>query len=345
MRSCFQARAISRPLGPLPFARCNNAPRNQIQRPLAVGLQKRSFHLPDASTVIDTMVSLGHGLIQTTHSVTGLPWVASIPLAAAAFRLVVGISLQRFTLLDAGKRARLTPILMSWWKCERKQEMDRQRAAQPFVVPAVVKVQTQKKYRQKRKELFKRWKVRPWSRFSMLAQFPFWLAILESLRRMTGMPVGLLGVIQTWYSNPPSESIAPLEPSMATEGALWFPDLLAADPYCALPVILSGILLANINSGWTTKSSAEIAEIKRLAPGDVPKARANKVLKWGLNLVAISMAPMCIRAEVPAGLLLFWISSTSFATIQTKLMRKRYIVPTPKPCSNITVGSAAEAKK
>lgn len=285
---------------------------------------------------------MSHGFLQLTHSMTGLPWFASIPLAAAAFRLLVGVTFQRWTFIDAGKKARLSPLLLSWKTAHAKELMDASRAASTneFVNPQLVKTWTLAFYRQKQEELYKRWNIRWWHKYAIFAQFPFWLAVLESLRRMTGMHMGLLGVIQLWVNdNVPSESAVPLEPSMATEGALWFPDLLAADPYYALPVMLSSILLANINFGWKKKTSEEIAQ---LPAREAFRARAMNGLRTGLNLVALSVAPTCVRAEVPAGLLLFWISSSGFATLQTVLMRKRYVVTAPRPCRDKGIVGAAK---
>lgn len=66
-------------------------------------------------------------------------------------------------------------------------------------------------------------------------QIPLWVTLSYALRNMTGFFSEL---------SPPFCTASPA--SMAGEGALWFPDLTAVDPYLILPVFLAATNLLNI---------------------------------------------------------------------------------------------------
>lgn len=73
-------------------------------------------------------------------------------------------------------------------------------------------------------------------------QIPVWVAASVTLRGMTGvegLPTWLRGLGKIGGE-------AWVEEALATEGALWFGDLLVADPYLVLPMGFSFLLFANI---------------------------------------------------------------------------------------------------
>ena len=69
--------------------------------------------------------------------------------------------------------------------------------------------------------------ILPW------VQLPLWITLSLALRNMTGFFPGL---------SPPDEVMA----SLASEGALWFHNLILPDPYYILPFILAASNLLNI---------------------------------------------------------------------------------------------------
>src|SRR5690606_8129487 len=176
-----------------------------------------------------------------------------------------------------------------------------------------------KRWKRATRRLYQRWKARPWVSYVTILQLPAWLSVMESLRWMVDGPGGLLRWIQSWGKTVDTESttaLIPVAESMSTEGALWFQNLLVADPTWILPIMLSGAVLTNIRLGWKVPSADVIADMPRK---QALRQRAWKGLRTGLQLVACSLAPMMIQAEVPAGLLVYWISSTLFATAQTQI--------------------------
>ena len=114
------------------------------------------------------------------------------------------------------------------------------------------------------------------------------------------------------------ESGISIEPSFATEGALWFPNLLVADPQMILPFMLSGVILLNL-----TKSTGTGVWQKRLMRS--------------LGVVGLAMGPLTLH--FPSALLIYWISSTMLAYVQTAVLDKMMPIKQPvvpcKPRRNI----------
>jgi inner membrane protein COX18 len=119
-----------------------------------------------------------------------------------------------------------------------------------------------------------------------------------------------------------------IEPTFATEGALWFPDLLAGDPTGALPVLLSASIILNIRNGWHKTSRKELA--------DMPKLQMLQNSFWGglrifMQVLAVNVGATTYFYEMPTALLIYWISSTNIATFQTWFMNKYMFAKPPLP--------------
>jgi inner membrane protein COX18 len=115
------------------------------------------------------------------------------------------------------------------------------------------------------------------------------------------------------------------DPSMATEGCLWFPDLTVADPLHVLPFALSAILLVNV----VPRSRLAWRQFLGLDP---PAVTWTGNLKWrlriqrGLLVVAVAIGPLTIH--LPAALHLYWITSATLAQVQSFIVGK--FIPMPK---------------
>ncbi|EEP77093.1 predicted protein [Uncinocarpus reesii 1704] len=200
----------------------------------------------------------------------------------------------------------------------------------------MAEVQSQLLLRKKMKELYKRWNIRPWTRYAPWVQLPVWLTMMESIRRMVGMSGGLLNIIQSWVEKHPEAPKVPIVQSLSTEGALWFPDLLVADPNGVLPAILAATVFTNVTWGWKTQSPEEIS--KMVLRKERIKARGLGILKRTFQASALLLWPVMTMSEVPAGMLIYWISSTLFATAQTRILPKIIAAkPTPTPCKEKVV--------
>ena len=292
--------------------------------------------------MIDISVSISRGLLHGVHSVTGLPWFASIPLTAFLVRMTIGLPQQWWTRSQVEKRSRLTPMLTAWRKVHQKRVMDSYTQNGQTVTPSVATKMVTRALKKTESQMYKRWRIYKWAPYSIVLQFPVFLSMMEALRRMVGMDGGLLTVLKAGFGETSGENVVPLEPSMATGGALWFPDLLAHDPTHVLPVVLATTLYLNISLGWKPKSEVEIAT---LPPRAAFNARILNKLRFGLQCVPFYIAPSMIAAQVPSGFLLYWISSTLIATLQTKIIKDRFTaVPVPRECYSRHVGSVHDPK-
>lgn len=133
--------------------------------------------------------------------------------------------------------------------------------------------------------------------------------------------------------------VVPIEPSFATEGALWFPDLLLPDPHVTLPFILSITLLANISHAeWTARQL-----------GTKPTAFRRR-LGNAFKIVALAVGPLTL--SMPSAIHVYWISSSVFALGYNVLMHwYSPLVAGVKPCKerrfarSLVVYSAREDQK
>ncbi len=115
------------------------------------------------------------------------------------------------------------------------------------------------------------------------------------------------------------EAVVPVEPSLATDGMLWFPDLTAADPMLVLPFMLSGIMFLNIYSGQ-----------HRGIPGVAMTRRRIRIMR-ALGVVALAVGPLTL--QIPTAMLLYWVSSGMFAYWQNLLIDHYMPIKSPvKPC-------------
>ena len=161
-----------------------------------------------------------------------------------------------------------------------------------------------------------------------LLQFPIFYTFAETIRRMSGARSSLLGMIVEKLPNTseggdnvgaiaqtstPSEFY--LEPSMASEGALWYENLAAADPTHNLSFILSATTFAHV--WWSSREATSLR---------------SKVVRRLLLSGAVLILPLTLN--LPSAVLLFWLSSTCGAILQRVVLTSLY--PVPKPITKCT---------
>ncbi|EPE07539.1 mitochondrial export translocase oxa2 [Ophiostoma piceae UAMH 11346] len=122
-----------------------------------------------------------------------------------------------------------------------------------------------------------------------------------------------------------SDAISVLsEPSIATGGCLWFPDLTAADPYHVLPFALSAMLVVNI----LPSSDAGRRMLFGLPSADgsvVTQSAMSRGIQRSLLIMSFSVG--FVTMNFPAAIHLYWLSSagTTYAISRTL----RYLKPMP----------------
>lgn len=277
----------------------------------------RSFHGSPRPQFYEATVASAQSIFDGIHSVTGLPWAYTLPLAALTIRTTLVLPLVVYGRRANQKQMALSPLVTSWTHQLRRQTM----AEVGHLGPVAAERTLLKKMRKKRSEIYKRWDCGLWKNYLSFFQLPVWLVAIEAVRKMCGKEVGLLGMITrsiTGGSDAPEGAAAALESgkelSLATEGALWFPDLIVPDPHLILPFMLSGVIFANLYNS-TSKN-----------PTVFQKRFMN-----AMKLVALAIGPLTLH--VPSAMLIYWISSSSIALGQSLMLEKLMPVKPPVvPC-------------
>lgn len=231
-------------------------------------------------TFVEAAVTQTQELITTFHAVTGTPWCLTIALVALGLnftRLPFTIYARRLE----QRRVELVPLIHAWHARISKSTPPSPGKSADRLVNEV-----EKKVMKKQKEIYRDFGLQVWrAAGGVILTLPLWLGIMESLRRLCGGPVGILGSL--FFNKDPasnaaaaiaattpapslladafpavvdpasassigtiSDAIIPaattLEQSLATGGLFWFPDLLVADPQHILPWVLSCTIAANL---------------------------------------------------------------------------------------------------
>ncbi|KAJ5647669.1 hypothetical protein N7490_004041 [Penicillium lividum] len=284
----------------------------------------RHFHpTKPAPSLINVALDASTGLIHGVHNVTHLPWVASIPLTAVLVRTAIGFPLQFFTRIHARRERDIAPgfgprsheKVHAWTAQTRKQ-----------------------------------WGVNSWYKFLTFAQLPVWISLMESIRGMCGSTNGLvpwlLSLIEPTQEGA-AEAVKSLhltvEPTLANEGALWFPDLLAGDPTGALPALLTASILLNVNLGWKQVSMLEMSDMPKL---QMYQSFLFTGMRVFIQVLAVNVGLSGWYHEMPTALMIYWITSTNVATIQTWVLDKFLFSRPPIPAyktKNIKFSQAGDS--
>ncbi|KAJ5582165.1 hypothetical protein N7535_000785 [Penicillium sp. DV-2018c] len=276
----------------------------------------RHFHptRPASFSTINLILDSSTAFIHGVHNISCLPWAASIPLTAVLVRTFVGLPLQIYTRLQARRENQLKVISSAWARAYMKKH-----AGEP-------PNKWRGDYHKKTVELYNRWGVSRTYRPIMFLQVPVFIALMESLRGMSGNNRGifawLLSLIEP--AQDPASATQSLhltvEPTFATEGALWFPDLLAGDPTGVLPALLTVSILSNVMIGWKTKTLEEMSELPKLQMYQEASFRGLRVF---VQALACYVGLAGFASEMPTSLLLYWITSTNVATLQTWILENK----------------------
>ncbi|XP_072165698.1 cytochrome c oxidase assembly protein COX18, mitochondrial-like [Diadema setosum] len=238
-------------------------------------------------------VHYAESVFQFGHSLTGLPWWASIALTTFTLRLVLTLPLAVYSQNIRARVENLQPEVIALAKRafvqrfapRAKQEQWSEKRAQRAFVGLV---------RRYSRELYVRDNCHPAKgSILFLVQLPMWILLSLSLRNMTG------AFAERMYVDPAS-----IVPELASGGTLWFASLTVPDPTGILPVLVGILNLANI-------------EMHALHKGRVTRVQryVNNTLR-GISLIMIPVA-----AYVPAAMTLYWTVSASYGLGQNILLK------------------------
>ena len=278
----------------------------------------RYFHAsprPRAS-VIETCCSQSFELMNSLHGSTGLPWVCILPITALAIRTTFVVPLNIWSRINLKRLSEIQPLLLSWMP---KIQKDVYRS-NPLLGKGAYLRMVKQEHKKKTVEIRKRFGISMWSAYVPLLQLPIFLVFIETIRQMCSMSSGLLGLLASWISGEEYHSTISVQASLADEGALWFPNLLSPDPYYVLPVVLSGLLYANIAYNQRRQKI-------------LGSSRTNQRAILTTVMKGFSIGMLLVTPQLPAAMLVYWVSSSGLALLTTFVLdRVIPIAPAMIPC-------------
>lgn len=284
---------------------------------------RRPFHVTSPNLLLNETFAATHSLFQNLHTVTGLPWVVTLPVTGFIIRFFVIGPISTYSHIIGQRRTALQPLKNAWLQTIRRKTVEEHSKLGPSECNRIVS----KTFAAKTSEIDSRHGTQIWKGFLPYIQIPVFLTMIETLRKMCDTNPGLLGLLIRSTGNAengdpsnPEEQIdhskVLLEPSLANEGALWFPDLLVPDPLLILPFILSGSLLANI-----------FYHSRQVQSKNKWQRRINNSLK----ILALAIGPLTL--QVPSAMIVYWISTSAFALGYSVILQRRIpLVPVVTPC-------------
>lgn len=265
----------------------------------------RSFSF-EPTLVVNTLTES----LQSVHAASGLPWWALIPLTTIALRGVWTLPLAVMQRLRIRKQNSLRPIIAATGPVLRqnlaKKALKAAKQADTLSLAALVApirnmkyeeimVLSTKETRKRQKKLFRAHGVQLYKNFFLpAAQVPLWVCLSLTFRNLSGW--------STW-----DVGAKPLDPTLYTEGALWFQDLATSDPLHFFPLAVGVIALVNVE--WTFKTFSLMRSSKKLLRPTITDSLANVSRMAVVFLMAISL-------HAPSALTLYWLSSQVFSLVQ-----------------------------
>ena len=286
---------------------------------LPIGYRIRSFHQSRElqSSILDSCCTQVHDALTSLHATTGLPWLLTLPLVAVLVRSTIFVPFAIWSQVNLRRATSVKPLIFAW----ERIIVNRVMKEHSQLGPDACKKLADASKKEKRLELYQTFGIRRWLAFTPLLQLPVFLLTIETIRRMCDGRGGLLSFIAEKLGDSSEDTVSiPLETAMATEGGLWFPDLLVPDPLLILPATLSLLLYANVSDyGNFLKRS------------NVTPSRFQVGLSRAMKLVALAMFPITLK--LPAGMLIYWVSSAAYALLTKALLSLAMPLPSvPDPC-------------
>lgn len=328
--------------------------------------QRRNFSGAD---IAHTLLRSSQWLITNIHEVTGTPWCLSIPLVAFAVGVCMRAPLTFISHRMACKRAKLGPLIQAQ---TAMIGLGLRKKAVPNLRKKVASLMTERSRTLVRAFAGSERK----SLIGGLLTLPVFVSNVEVIRRMCAGPLGLLGNLvfgaSAGNSQSPNATTAqtgadsasaattigtelgdhvasvsqnvgfpiPVEPTFATEGCLWFPNLLESDPLHILPFAVSALLVANM----IPENIAARRELFGLAPvsGErhaVLMGQNNKRRAFQRTMLILAFAIGPITMDLPAAVHLYWVSSAGFSLAVSKGLKRFMPIPknTIKPCHGMEI--------
>lgn len=279
----------------------------------------RSFHASTPNrTVFDSIIPFTHDIFQAIHSVTGLPWGLTIPLASVLAKLAISVPLQVASLRSVQRQKELSPLLFTWQNKFRYDLLKEEKKTGIRKGGEEATKQVALQLTGKRDEIYKRHRIYPRLKYAPLLQLPIWLCFMDTLRCMCGL--------ESRFPTT-TETLVHQEPGFETGGILWFENLLADDSTLS---VATGIAMLYITAGSTAiKDFMSDNQDQNKRP---KRSYVQERLSEFMIMYALMIPIVAIIEHIPSALMLYWFSGSLFAIIQRPLMERMLkMPPVPQP--------------
>ncbi|KAJ4357823.1 uncharacterized protein N0V89_002399 [Didymosphaeria variabile] len=278
----------------------------------------RAFHAtaPRKDAAVDALLYLPHEMISLIHAY--VPWYATLPLSAFIIRGLLVTTAGSYAHALTARYIGTHPVRQALAYQKRQELMLRGGYSNPKQARTAIA----KAVKEEVSALDKRWNCTIWGQASWtIAQIPIFFTMAEIIRQMCGTRDGLLGIglstlgLKSGTGTVHGVALDPnpwFQPSLADEGMLWFPDLLAADPF--LPFCVSALMFTNV---YMSKQGLSAD------PDAAPTF--SKMVRRGLMGASLLVGPLC--QDLPAALMLYWAGSTSSVILWNFWLDWRYPAP------------------
>lgn len=259
--------------------------------------------------------------LQQIHTLLGLPWWACVPAVCVALRASVTLPLAVYQRRLVQRQTLLRPLVSAWApvlrlklaaQAQRLRKVGQETGAVLELTSMTgdhVRLLAAKEQRRRQKRLFAKYHCQLWKTLLLpTVQLPLWVVMLGTLRRLCGWDSAFLmqGV----------QLAGLMEALLLHEGVAWIHDLLVADPYGVLPVVVGAAALANIEwHAWTLRRL-------RLALQSGTGVRGNALVRPTMGDAAVNLLRLLVVilmtavAQAPAVLGLYWATLHSFSLLQ-----------------------------
>ncbi|KAL9115483.1 MAG: hypothetical protein Q9227_000804 [Pyrenula ochraceoflavens] len=157
----------------------------------------------------------------------------------------------------------LIPLLYAWRNKYQQDVVREERERGTRLGPEKAESIVRERLTAKQQELFdKPGLSNTYVQWLPILQLPVWVAFMDALRMMTGRTSAFVDSIDR--NQEAIQPVVPMEPTLATEGALWFPDLLAYDSTHALHALFCQRGQNLERAEYTLRDHSETKPLRRL---------------------------------------------------------------------------------
>ena len=273
----------------------------------------RNFSASPQRPLIDECLIGTHTVITAVHDSTGLSWAVTIPLLAFLVRILILTPAEAF---GSGLYEKRLEVKRQY-EASRSATLKKVQEEHKHKNPTELRRFQKTALRNLSKDLLKQNRAQYWRCYALFVKCPIWLTMMETMRRMTGTEDGMSSLVAKslttlkgkQYPDPgTADDLVPLEPSLATEGILWFDNLMVPDPLLILPFATSMVALFSLS-----RVSLQMSPGPGSSPEGVMRtSRLNLRLRKCSKLAALTAGPATLL--FPSAMLLYCIS-TNLATV------------------------------